>query len=189
MEKVVSVRCRSAMDLPLGQLVPFQGQLKDLSDENYERLKREILNTGFSFAVHVWKNPSDQQWYIVDGHQRCETLNRMSKEGFIIPEVPVVPVEADSFQEAKRRVLQGTSQYGRVTGQGLFDFVTEHFSIDDAIASFDLPGIDLEKFKLDYFGEPELNTKQGAQEISEAELSSTLVHQCPRCQFRFSSPK
>lgn len=152
MEKTVSIRYKDLIELSYTQLHDFQGDLKELPEENYEKLKKEIATTGFAFAPHAWQNPSDQQWYLVDGHQRVKTVRRMNEEGWTIPHLKIVPVEASSYEEAKRRVLQGTSQYGHLTENGLKAFITDaKLSIEDVKVSFDFPTIDLPSFVAEHF--------------------------------------
>lgn len=179
MDQVVAIRCKSAMSLPLESLQPFQGNLKTLTDENYQKLKKEIVNTGFSFAVHCWQNPSDQAWYIVDGHQRASTLTRMRQEGFVVPAIPIVPVEATTFAEAKRRVLQGTSQYGHMTEDGLKEFIIDSkFDIDDLAISFDFAGVDLPTFVTDHFRVSDFSP---GKEEEQGRLDKKAPVTCPKC--------
>lgn len=152
MDKTIAIKCKTGFDLSHTQLHDFQGELKELPEENYERLKREIINTGFAFAPHAWQNPSDQNWYLCDGHQRVNTLKRMTEEGWTVPSIPIVPVEAASYEEAKRRVLQGVSQYGVMTENGLKAFLIDSkISIPDVKLSFDFPTIDLPSFVNEHF--------------------------------------
>ena len=121
----------------VSSFVPFQGKMKTLSSENYEKLKNEILDTGFAFAVHVWKCKG--KLYLIDGHQRVSTLVRMRDGGIHVPDIPYVIVTAKSYNDAKRHVLQGVSQYGTIQKDGFRDFVDGlDFSLDD---KFDLPNV------------------------------------------------
>lgn len=182
--KQIKVAVEGAKTIPYSKLLPFQNDLKILTDEQYKKLKESILSQGFSFSVHVWQNKGKN--YIIDGHQRIETLKRMSKEGFNIPPVPVSMVSAKSYSEAKKKVLSGASQYGSVSEQGLLDFINENnidFSEIDTYFSF--PELDLERMMKDVAKE----MSDGSIEIDESDVSSTLVHKCPKCGFSFSSPK
>lgn len=154
MKKTIAIKYKAALDLGHTELHDFQGELKVLSDENYEKLKKEIISTGFAFAPHAWQNPSDQNWYLVDGHQRIATLKRLADEGWVIPSIPIVPVQAASYGEAKRRVLQGVSQYGQMTEGGLKAFLVDSkISIPDVKISFDFPTIDIPSFVSEHFRE------------------------------------
>jgi site-specific DNA-methyltransferase (adenine-specific) len=146
-------------------LKALQGELKTLSDESYRMLRKEIEDTGFAFAPHVWIDQNGKAW-LVDGHQRFETLKRMRADGLSIPKIPVVPVDAKSLKEAKRRVLQGTSQYGEMTDKGLKDFLTDSkLSIKDIEFSFRFPEIDLPSFVSEHFRDPK--TEEQEDELPE----------------------
>lgn len=100
--------------LPLSSLTGLQGELKTLEKAEYEKLKKQILENGFSFAIHVWKEPgAAAPNHILDGHQRVEALRRMAAEGIEVGDsVPAVRVEAKDKAEAMRKCLGGASQFG-----------------------------------------------------------------------------
>jgi len=141
--------------LPLDDLTPFQGKLKELSQENYAKLKKEILELGISAPVLVWYDKDTDKDYILDGHQRCRVLKTMRKEGYKIPRIPIIYIQAKDKRQAKRKVLALTSQYGEITKDGLYEFITENdISVDEIEESFRFPEIDLEKFGDEFFNEP-----------------------------------
>ena len=49
----------------------FQGELKTLSKEAYQKLRKEIVDLGFVSPVHVWKG-EDGKPRILDGHQKLD---------------------------------------------------------------------------------------------------------------------
>ena len=81
----IKVKVKTKDVLSISYLNRLQGDLKILTDENYKKLKNEILTEGFCFAIHVWENKEDAKIYILDGTQRLETLTRMKDEGYKIP--------------------------------------------------------------------------------------------------------
>lgn len=152
----IKIACTGAEFLELNQLTEFQGELKTLSHENYIKLRGEILETGFAFPFHVWEN--DGLYFIIGGHQRKRTLLALRDEGFTIPPLPVVWVYANTYADAKRRVLQDVSQYGTVERQGLYQFLVENkMPVEQLQARFDVPEfkLDIPKFKNEFFDEPE----------------------------------
>jgi DNA modification methylase len=152
-KKVIRIDVSSTETIDYLNLTHFQGNLKDLSDENYEKLKKEIIERGFSFVIHVWKDKGKN--YILDGHQRVRTIKTMvEKEGWGCPELPVVEVKAKNIKEAKFKVLSGTSQYGEMTGQGLHEFIElAEIELNDVGDSFVFPEIDFDRFKLEFYSE------------------------------------
>lgn len=55
-KKEIVVKCRGAESVSYEKLAPLQGPLKELSSENYVKLRKEILELGFSEPFSVWKN-------------------------------------------------------------------------------------------------------------------------------------
>jgi DNA modification methylase len=124
-------------------------------------LKTEILNTGFAFPVYVWKDGDGKTWTL-GGHQRVRVLTSLRSEGYLIPPVPIVYVEAKDYTEAKRRVLQDVSQFGKIETQGLYEFATDAgLSLPD-LDAFDLPEIDMKSFGDEFF--KDVNPDQDAIE-------------------------
>jgi len=72
----VEIKCQGAMTTSVANLKDFQGDLKDLSKLNYEKLKNEILTLGFSEPVSAWKAPDGL--FILNGHQRIRVLKQMA---------------------------------------------------------------------------------------------------------------
>lgn len=151
--KAVRISCTAAGTVEIEKLTIFQGTLKSLSDLAYQRLRSSILDLGFSFPVMAWKLGKIN--YVLDATQRLTTLKKMrDEEGFTIPPLPVVWVEAANEKEAARKLLAAASQYGEVTPDGLFAYM-ERFKItsQDLGTTYQFPEIDLSSFKLTYFPE------------------------------------
>jgi len=125
------------------EILPFQGDLKSLFKDGYKKLKNEIIETGFAFPIHVWKHKN--KFYSTDGHQRCRTVEQMKIEGYIFPnKFPCVQIEAKDMKEAKRRVFQSISQFGKVQEEGVYEFCHDEkgeilFTPDEIKDSFDIP--------------------------------------------------
>lgn len=123
-DKSISIRCSGADAIRLSELLGMQGKLKSLPEKNYQKLKKIILKYGFSEPISVWKNCG--KYWILNGHQRLETLTRLDKEGFEIPEIPINYVQAKSSKEAKEKILALTSQYGVMSLDSLSDFIADN---------------------------------------------------------------
>lgn len=139
--------------LPLESLEPFQGSLKHLEKDEYEKLRKNLIEFGFSFVVHVWEN--EGKFHIIDGHQRIFTLSQMKKvEGWVIPDIPVALVSAKSFGEAKRKVLAAASQYGKVSKGSLELYLKENdIPYDELVSNFSFPEVDFSELA-DSFNQP-----------------------------------
>lgn len=132
----IRVTARGADTLPIDVLIEFQGDIKDLSDKNLQRLRSSILRHGFSAPIFVWESGGD--YYILDGHQRLKALCSLRQEGYDIPLLPVDYIEAESETDAKEKLLHITSQYGEFNLRGLDLFLT-----DAGLSVHDLPDIRL----------------------------------------------
>ena len=154
------------------EILPFQGDLKSLSKDGYKKLKNEIIETGFAFPIHVWQHK--KKFYSVDGHQRVRVVEQMKIEGYQFPhKLPCVVVEAKDMKEAKRRVLQGVSQYGKVQEDGLYEFMHDaDFSIDEVKDQFDIPDVDLPHFESNFFDEPSkpVEGEDDVPEVKETDI-------------------
>jgi DNA modification methylase len=134
--------------IPRSDLHPFQGELKELQRDEYDKLKASIEAEGFFEPVEIWTDEAGKHW-IIDGHQRlfvCE------KEGWELgDDIPTRPMPADDREHAARRLLALNSRFGRMTGQGLYEFM-HSFEIDPSeLDKFSLSDIDMDSFKLEFF--------------------------------------
>jgi len=144
--RVIEIKCKGEKQLEISELIPFQGNLKDLSKINYKKLRGEILKLGFCEPISIWENN------ILNGHQRLRTLQQMQTEGFVIPKIPVNIINAKNKKEAKEIVLALTSQYGNITEQGLYEYMAEaELDFVDVADSFSFPEIDIDHFEASYF--------------------------------------
>jgi hypothetical protein len=154
-EKTVRIACTGASSASIDDLVIIQKDLKDLSTENYEKLKKEILELGFSEPVSVWKQKNEHgfQLSLLNGTQRIRTLRQMrDKEGYTVPHIPVNWVEADDLKQAMKKILSLTSQFGELTQQGLYEFMNDAgLDFAEIESSFRFPEIDMMKFEEEFF--------------------------------------
>jgi len=117
------MKVHNANNLPtvkIADLLPTQGELKDLSEANYNKLKSNIERRGFIDPVSVWEDDKGIK-HLLNGHQRQRVL---SKEGWTKP-IPYFNIPANNLQEAAAIVLELTSQYGTVTQEGLDSMIAE----------------------------------------------------------------
>ena len=71
-QRAIDVRCKAAINLGLADLTPLQGDLKELPQANFQKLKQSIVRHGITFPFFVWQN--DGKNYILDGTQRDRVL-------------------------------------------------------------------------------------------------------------------
>ena len=163
-------------------LEPLQGELKKLSDGNFNKLRSSMIEKGFKLSLHVWKNGGIN--YLIDGHQRVHVLQQLVKEGYEVPAIPCVIVQARNYREAKETVLLAVSQYGKLDKDGFDEFVEgEGFDFED----FDFPDVGDEFLKFDE-SETKTETLEGSKELDENDFQN-FDHECPRCGFEWDDKK
>lgn len=148
MSKVIPIRCKGNRYLSFTEIKAFQGNLKEMSKENFLKLRNLILKHGWIAPVFVWNEDK-----ILDGHGRLLVLGELIKEGYSIDKIPVVDIEAETKKEAAEILLAINSHFQSITDQGLYEFMAT-MEIDlSELQDFVLPDINLEKFELSYFKE------------------------------------
>lgn len=152
--KQIQIKCKGSFALPYDQIGSIQGNLKELTKENYERLRNEIRDTGFAFPVNVTKHP-EKGWVTQDGWHRVLVVKTMvEKEGFECPPLPCAEIKWESEEMAGRRILQGSSQYAHMTPEGLHEFIEMNdFDFESIDTNFDIPHVDFEEFKDEFYEE------------------------------------
>lgn len=175
----IIVTCRGAALAELSDLVPIQGDLKSLSEEDFGKLKRSILKYGVTFPLFVWRR--NGKLALVDGTQRDRVLKEMRKEGYKVPRLPVDFIEARSEREAREKILLLASQYGKMTNDSLYEFLeTGSLDFPSIKEIIELPQIDLGSFERGY--RPET-----PEEFSEVDPDSMVIESvCPRCGYEWS---
>ena len=104
----------------------FQGDLKELKEVEYRKLKLNLFGDGvipqneFFVPLMVWVEPKTKKPYILDGHQRINVIKSCNGEPY---ELPYIPIEAKNKVEAKKKLALVNSQYGRITPDGWDGFM------------------------------------------------------------------
>lgn len=138
--KQIRIVCSGADLMSIDEMIHFQHDLKNLSEENYQKIKLSITDLGFSEPISIWQNEGKN--YILGGHQRHTALKKMREEGYEIPPIPVSYIEADDIKQAKKKVLALTSQFGAMTQDGLINFCEmNELNIEDMMKEFRFPEI------------------------------------------------
>ena len=133
-ENKIIVKARGNQTLPIDRLMEFQGNLKRLTQKNREKLMASILEKGFIAPIFVWDDAGEYR--LLDGHQRLKTLLWMRERGWDIPMLPVDIIEADDEQDAKKKLLAITSQYGEFTTDGYAEFIND-IEVEDCVRLVD----------------------------------------------------
>ena len=119
-DKTIEIKCETKDRLNIAEMTELQGALKQRTDIDYDKIKLSIIKYGFSFPFFVWNDGKKN--YILDGHGRFATLCKMQKDGYEIPDLPVVYVECKDLADAKQKLLRLNSQYGHMTKESVLEF-------------------------------------------------------------------
>lgn len=148
------------------------------------KLKAAILADGFSFPLIVWTPPGagkagNAPPYVIDGAGRMAALHTLEKDGYTIPNVPVVFVEAENREQAKKLVTLASSQFGVVNKDSFSNFVQD-------LGGFNalLPEISINRttFATDFVGpvvgaedEPKKRVNRAARSVEIPEFEATDI--------------
>lgn len=145
----IRIKSRGAGELPLENILDFQGNLKNLPEKKLLKLCKSIFINGFIAPFYLWDHEGD--WKILDGHGRLKALCAIREAGIPIPAFfPYAEIEADSESDARQKLLAITSQFGKFQKEVLDEWIAdidpdiaETFALVDgeiklAIASIDM---------------------------------------------------
>ncbi len=175
--KQIEIACKAAATLPLDKLSIIQGDLKSLSDINSLKLKNSILKYGFSAPIFIWESGIKVPKYnVLDGTQRLSVLKELQEDGYTIPHLPVVYIQAKNKKEAMQKLLHITSQYGKFEREGLDIFLLDINADDMFLETLRLTDDEMflgkeEEFDMDAFFE-----EDNTDNIKEAKTVT-----CPKC--------
>lgn len=159
-------------DLPryeVKTLEPLQGELKKLTPENEQKLRNLITRKGFKLVPHIWQNGGVN--YLIDGHQRVHVLKGLAANGWEVPPIPCVRIQAKNYHEAKDTVLLAVTQHGKLNKPGFVEFVDgEDFDFDD----LDFPDVDD-----DFFDLPEDEEEKALKEEKEDDVPEIEENENP----------
>jgi hypothetical protein len=201
-EKIINITCKTDHYLPFEEIVPFQGRLKKRDKKDIDHVVKSILEHGFSFPMFIWNNEGVKQ--CLDGHGRIAALIELQRQKYVIPEIPVIYIEAESEKEARRKLLEIASVNSSFSLKGFKDF-TRDLLLD--YSEYKIPGLDLSN--IDNLFKPVIDPiiadsvitdkdikKQEVIEqnkianVMEDRKSRTNLQEliCPHCQAEFAIP-
>ncbi len=146
--------------------------LKELSPENFEKLKNSLSNNNFIQPFNIWVDGKNKMW-ILDGHHRQKAMQELEAEGVKIPvKLPAVIIDCKNKKEAAKLVLLYSSKYADMTEHGLKEFLElNSLVLEDIEAETDFSGLDLELLKInpddDFKESKDLNIVETAKNMSD----------------------
>lgn len=121
---------------------------KTLPQEVKSKLKASLIANQFTQPFYVWQDPVDKTIFCLDGRHRVMILEELISEGYGPFDVlPATFIHCENKQEAAKLVLIYSSQYAKITENGLFDFLQMfELSFEELTDQVELPSINIEKF-------------------------------------------
>lgn len=96
----------------------LQGDLKTLNKEEKRKLHNSIKKYGYFVPAFIWRSGEDM--WILDATQRYYVLSEFEANGYSIPEIPYVTIEAKDRKEAAKKLLLITSRFGKINPETSF---------------------------------------------------------------------
>jgi len=155
--------------IPYAKLEDFQRDLKKrITEEALDKLKKSILKHGIFVPKFVYKE--NGQYLTMDGHQTKKALISLEVDGYEIPEIPIVEIQAKDRKDAAEKLLQINSRYAEMNPETTF---FEDFELDlDILEDIEIPELKVFDF--------EANPKE--QEYDE---NIETENECPKCGYRW----
>lgn len=172
----IKITCKGADLLPFDSLENFQGNLKKITKQNLDKLKKRIIRDGINVPLFVWRV---NDWCrILDGHQRLKALQSLREDGYVIPMIPVCYIEAEDEKDARQKLLGITSQFGEFEIEELGEWMKE---LDDDLA---------DTVRLSD-GEIKIKNIDNIifDENLDEEKSNIELNECPKCGFKWQNLK
>lgn len=139
----IRITCKSHTVVPISEIVWFQGNLAELTEDAGQRLTNSIRKHGIFLPLSIWE--SEGQKFCVDGHARLHVLREVLH---YTGDVPINYVLAESYADAKEKVLLARSQSNVTTMEGLYEFQAD-VDLDWQIMPelLDIPQINIESLQ------------------------------------------
>jgi len=102
-----------------------QGELKGLSKRAYKKLRAGLEDFGYCEPIVVWHGQDGIYW-CADGTQRLTVLRAMRDDGWQIPKVPVVLLDATDKADMLKKLALLAGTYGKATQESVSDFAIDN---------------------------------------------------------------
>ena len=119
---MIKIMCQTPEVIRLGKLTPFQGDLKRRTSKDVMSLANSIKDEGLLMPFAVWRHEGVNS--LLDGHGRYQALTELALQDNEIAtqDFPVIYIEAETEEQAKKSLLQITSSSGNITKEGAIKF-------------------------------------------------------------------
>ena len=171
--KTIQNKILNCETIPWSELKTYEfNTLKEEQGRDVTKLKHSIVNDGFDDAFDIWADHK----YVIDGTGRQMALLELESEGYEIPDLPVVKIEANTKKQAIKIVLKRNGNHGKVTNQSLSDFTSVDFEIEELklmlVEDLNMPELEVLIGSLEV---EELPPQEGQDDIPEPRKETKIV--------------
>ena len=144
---------------PYQELYDFQDDFKhEIEPEALKKLKNSLIRHGVFVPKFVWLD--GEKACIIDGHQTRKALESLEAEGYTIPPIPYVEIQAESRANAAEKLLQINSRYAKINPES--DFLRDLENAKELLERIEIPEI-----RLDLIDVPKIDPADNIDEIPE----------------------
>lgn len=168
----------------------IQGDLKDITHKQLDKLIHSIMTEDIIKAFHVWEN--DNKLYCLDGNHLRKALEEIEnrKLASIPDKLKADFIKCDNMKQAARAVLKYSAIYTQIASEGLFDFIGNYDlnnEWDDILKGLETPGFDLKRFTSGWLKDIDFDNdflNEGDEEVSNQD-DLQFTNTCPKCGFQW----
>ena len=144
---------------PYQELHNFQDDFKhEIEPKALRKLKNSLIRHGVFVPKFVWLD--GEKACIIDGHQTRKALESLEAEGYTIPPIPYVEIQAESRADAAEKLLQINSRYAQINPES--DFLRDLENAKELLERIEIPEI-----RLDLIDVPKIDPADNIDEIPE----------------------
>ena len=179
----IAIKCETPLNVHINKLDDIQGELKEISDENLDKLLNAFKKVGFCDPLVVWNDPNTQAGHftVIGGNQRLKALKKAVELKLLdtVKGVPCIEVKAKDLDEARKMLIAMAGNYGETKRHNLlgklkeWNLKPEEFA---EIAAF--PGVDLTPFSR-VAGEKQEEVEMGEGSKEDADYNDILTLSIP----------
>lgn len=187
-EKIIPITCTYSHLVEIEKLHPIQGNLKNRTRSQLQKLKQQIFKHGFSFPIYIWFD--GEKYYTLDGHGRdfiskellAEGYRFKQKNGEIGNSLPCVFVDAENKVHAKEKLLALNSSFGTITEEGLLEYLFEpgfELNFSDIKEHLEFSEIDFSLVELKLSPSADDDEKEYKFIFSQQQLKEAIIKHFP----------
>ena len=131
--------------MPYTDFIDFQGGFKKkIEPAELEKLKNSIAKHGIFVPKYVWFDGDKPM--ILDGHQTMQGLASLEIDGYTIPDIPYVEIQAADAKDAAEKLMQINSRYAVIDPDGVESWAQslefDPIELEDLIGAVEIPELD-----------------------------------------------